>query len=403
MKEKATMKKKKILGVNFYGSSGFAQSTRLNLAHLHDLGHEVWLIGNLYDGNIKAVDRSPTMYPYAERIIPGKIEGELPEAVAKIQPDIVLTGFDMMSLKALLDPEKGFPKNGAVHCLLGQDTRHFTHIAYFPLESLIEGGYMSRECEQLLGLIDVPVCYSRYGQQGILRSCGLDIPFIPLPIDTTKFFPRGRALARRQIPFPANGFVVGMIATNQWRKLWNEFLEVMGRVINQHPDVYMLPWWIQGNGPGGFNLPELLYRNNLHRNVIMPPGNLNEEQMGLMYSALDLVVLTSACEGAGLPPIQARASGTPALVSNNTGMTEFAGHPFELIPSESAGLVHGFIPPFNTVVYTTNTDVLEERIEKLYADRALRDEIAAASLKAMEAYYPEKILPLWEKLIDGIS
>ena len=73
------------------------------------------------------------------------------------------------------------------------------------------------------------------------------------------------------------------------------------------------------------------------------------------------------------------------------------------VPSKSKALIHGFVGPQNTEVYMTDIDILEERIEKLYVDRAFRKEVAEASLQSMRALAPEMILPLWENLIDSIG
>lgn len=145
------MRKKRILGFCDYGTSGLAVNLRLPLAHWHSQGHEVWFLGWSYDGKIENVNRSVNMYPYAERIIPcggGNPRGcqQLPEVIEKLQPDILLTGYDLWFITSLLDPEHEpfYAGKQSIVDLLHHEKRRFLHIAFFPLENLYVGGYINR-------------------------------------------------------------------------------------------------------------------------------------------------------------------------------------------------------------------------------------------------------------------
>jgi glycosyltransferase involved in cell wall biosynthesis len=408
-----TMQKKRILGFCDYGTSGLAVNLRLPLAHWHAQGHDVWFLGWSYDGNVHNVNRGPSMYPYADHIIPcggGIPRGcrELPEVIKMLQPDILITGYDLWFIPSLLDPEHEpyYAGKQEVIDLLHHERRRFVHIAVFPLENLYVGGYINRTAETLIGNVDLPVCYAEFSRRAILRSTGLDVPIIPLAIDTSIFYPRGREQSRKQLGLPEDAFLIAMVASNQWRKLWNEFLDVMSRIVKRHPDVRIIPWTEEQRVVGGIDLHEYLYRSDLVSHAIMPGskvGTLTDDGMAQLYSAIDLLVLTTAAEGAGLSPMQARACGTPALTSANTATIEFSGDPYELIPSQPNGVIHGIFGPPNTVVYSTDVNALEDRIEKLYRDRELRLAVATRSQKTMEAFNPEKILPLWDALLTSIE
>lgn len=256
----------------------------------------------------------------------------------------------------------------------------------------------------MIGNVDLPVCYAQFSRRAILRSTGLDIPIIPLAIDTSVFYPRERERSRKQIGLPEEAFVVAMVASNQWRKLWSEFFEVMSRIVKRHPDVRIIPWTEEKRVVGGVDLHEFLYRSDLAPYALIAGskvGTASDDYMAQFYSAIDLLVLTTAAEGAGLSPMQARACGTPALVSANTATIEFSGDPYELIPSRPNGTIHGLFGPPNTVVYSSDIDALEDRIEKLYRDRELRLAIAGRSQKTMEAFNPERIIPLWDALLES--
>jgi glycosyltransferase involved in cell wall biosynthesis len=407
------MRKKRILGFGPYGANGLAVNLRLPLAHWHAQGHEIWYLASLYDGNVEDVNRGVNMYPYAERMIPcgpGFPVGcrDLPEAIERIQPDIVLTGYDLWFITSLLNPEREpyyAGKQKAID-LLHHERRNFLHIAFFPLENLYVDGYINRTCEELVGKVDLPVCYAQWSRRAILRSTGLDIPNIPLAIDTSVFYPRGRERSRKELELPEEAFLIAMVASNQWRKLWNEFFDVMSRIVKRHPDIRIIPWTNEERVGGGIDIHEYLYRSDLTPYALMPgskAGTVSDEYMAQLYSAIDLLVLTTSGEGAGLPPMQARACATPALVSANTANVEYSGDPYELIPSRPSSIGHGFSGPPNTLVYRTDTDALEDRIERLYRDRELRLAIAERSKKTMEAFTPERILPLWDALLTSIG
>jgi glycosyltransferase involved in cell wall biosynthesis len=400
------MKKKKILALSVYTPAGIGQHSRAVLAHLHSLGHEIWMIAGEFDGNAANVDRS--LYPFADRMIACTSEapfatGILPEAVSRIQPDLIFSDIDIHGLQALLQPEQLYANNAAARHLLSPNSRHFIHLAYFPIESLCDDGFLNQEAIDLIGGIDFPVCYSRFAHEGILRSTGLDIPFIPLAIESDTFFPFDKALARRQLNFPSNAFIVAMVASNKWRKLWPEFFAVMERVTKRHPDVRVLPWALLNGGPGSYNFMELLYHFDLSSNFIIPSRVLPSKEMGQIYSAVDLSVMTSACESFGLSAVQARACGIPALVSAHTALVEFAGHPLELIPAESAGLTQGFGAQRNTEIFATDLETLEARIELLYANRELLREVGDAGLKSVSEYRLENIIPRWTELLETIG
>ena len=399
-------KKKRILGFTDYGRGGLAYNLRFPLAHWHTQGHEVWLSAINFDGNVANADR--TLYPYAERLLPYRRQNPqaLPEAIARVKPDVVLSGLDLWMMQDLLRPQSqpAFKDQYSIQHVLSHESRTFVHAAFFPVDNLLPNGFVNTETEMLIGYADMPICYSQFSKEAVLKSTGLDVPCIPLPIDTSTYYPRDKVQARKRFNIADDVFVISMVATNQWRKLWGEFATVMGRVTKRHPDIRILPWAQDQRVCGGFDLQDLFYRNDLLDLIIKPQniGNATDDDMAELYSAMDLLVLTTAAEGAGLPPLQARACGTAALVSANTANIEFAAHPIELIPSMPTNLVHGFIGPANTVTYSTNVLELEERIERLYQDRALLRTIGETGRIAMQAYTPEKIMPLWDNLLNAM-
>jgi glycosyltransferase involved in cell wall biosynthesis len=249
---------------------------------------------------------------------------------------------------------------------------------------------------------DVPVTYSRFSQSAVERDMGIHIPFIPISHDPTIYTPGSKAASRARLNLPLDKFIVGMVATNQYRKLWGEFFEAGGALARRHDDVLLLPWTTWNlQMLGGFDIEDLVYRNAVDRQTINPAehiGQLNDSQMADLYRALDVCVLTTVGEGAGLPPIRARACGTPALVSDNTSNSEFAADPFELIPSRVTHLDNGS----NIARFSTDTHVLLERLEELYKDRSLLGNLGERCAQAMLPYATPNVLPQWDRLLESI-
>lgn len=382
------------------------------LNHWHEQGHEIWMLGLGYNGWLQEVRRSA--YPYAERIMPimgqespdtkfGQASIEL--ALRKVKPDVVMTTFDIGRVRYLCDPysDPVVAANKPTLEALDPRRREFTHLAYFPIDGLVDGVALPRYFDEIIAGMDLPVTYSQYAQDAIRCGMGLDIDMIPIGHDPKVFYKRPRSEARSAINFPDGPFIMSMVATNQSRKLWPEYIKAAARVCRRHPDAFILPWttWnIQING--GFDIGDLIYREGITTQSINV-GNavhaFTDEQMADFYSAIDVCVLTTVGEGAGLPPIRARACGTPGLVSANSSCIEFTPTEFELIPSHPSHVDNGN----NLLRFSTDVDVLEERLEKLYSDRKFRDEIGEAGMEFSKQLEHSVLNPKWDKVLEKVS
>ena len=68
------------------------------------------------------------------------------------------------------------------------------------------------------------------------------------------------------------------------------------------------------------------------RDRIVRTGPIAEPDLPALYSAARLLIQWSWYEGAGLPPLEAMACGTPALVSDGGALPELAGQAAEVVP-----------------------------------------------------------------------
>jgi glycosyltransferase involved in cell wall biosynthesis len=66
--------------------------------------------------------------------------------------------------------------------------------------------------------------------------------------------------------------------------------------------------------------------------IILVPGYLPRPQLASLYTGADLLVQWSLYEGFGLPPLEAMACGTPAVVSDGGALPEVAGPAACVVP-----------------------------------------------------------------------
>jgi glycosyltransferase involved in cell wall biosynthesis len=68
-------------------------------------------------------------------------------------------------------------------------------------------------------------------------------------------------------------------------------------------------------------------------------GYIDEQDKAALYNGAAMLVLPSLSEGFGLPPLEAMACGTPAVVSNNSSLAEIVGDSGELFDPLSVGSI----------------------------------------------------------------
>lgn len=71
--------------------------------------------------------------------------------------------------------------------------------------------------------------------------------------------------------------------------------------------------------------------------------DLEEDRMSRLYASMDLVIQPSRGEGFGLVPLEARACGTPVLMTDSTGHSQHAGGPgCSIIPTGALAPIDDF-------------------------------------------------------------
>jgi len=115
-------------------------------------------------------------------------------------------------------------------------------------------------------------------------------------------------------------------------------------------------------------------------------GNVDEPDLPALYSMSVLLVQWSLYEGVGLPPMEAMACGTAAVVSDGGALAELAGQAAEIVP----------LP---------DPEALAEAFLVLLADDERRERIAAAGARLAEqwtwSHHARRVAALYKEVSGG--
>lgn len=141
------------------------------------------------------------------------------------------------------------------------------------------------------------------------------ISSVPTGIDTDRFVPGNRTIARGQLNLPLNVPIIGIVATLRSWKGHTYLLEAFARLAD--PSALLL---IVGDGPQRQNLEHEIARLHLHDRVFMPG---NQRDVIPWLHAMDIFVLPSyANEGVPQALMQAMACGVPVISTPIGSITE---------------------------------------------------------------------------------
>lgn len=186
---------------------------------------------------------------------------------------------------------------------------------FWPL-SLI--GYLLEKFEYFTYRNTKFICYSKSTKQDLI-SFGIkdkNIDIFPLGVDHDRYKKIGN-----KNKYPLFIFVARLVRN----KRADLCIRSMRKVVEKYPKASLC---ILGNGPDEKRLQELVVRENLEKNVKFVNKNnffidkdIKDLKVNLMQKAWALL-LPSVKEGWGMVVTEAAACGTPAIVSNVTGLRD---------------------------------------------------------------------------------
>ena len=154
--------------------------------------------------------------------------------------------------------------------------------------------------------------------------CGVDARFHPRDPETVRAFRRKKGLPERFILF---------LGTLEPRKNVVSLLKAYARLVAR--DSRSWPALVIAGAKGWFYQEILakVERLDLADRTILA-GYVPEEEKPLWYNAAEIFVYPSLFEGFGLPPLEAMACGTPAIVSDTSSLPEVVGDAGRQVPPD---------------------------------------------------------------------
>lgn len=181
-----------------------------------------------------------------------------------------------------------------------------------------------------------PVAMSRFGEEK-LREAGFDPLYVPHGVDTSVYQPMDRAEVRAALQLPQDAFIVGMVAANKGtappRKAFPQALAAFKEFHRKHPDaiLYLHTELLGGPTHVGMDLVHYIQQIGLPETAVRGVDQhayqmgLAPEHVAAAYSAMDVLLSPSYCEGFGIPIVEAQACGTPVIVNSFSSMPELVG------------------------------------------------------------------------------
>lgn len=176
-----------------------------------------------------------------------------------------------------------------------------------------------------------PIALSHFGARQASLA-GMPMPTVIQGVDTNTFVPGDRVVARSALGWPADAFIVGMVARNSGypsRKAYPQQIEAFAQFAKRHSDamLYIHAAGDESADPEATPIVWQLERHGLMDRVIWAhPYALNTgyktEDMVTRYQAMDLLLCVSMSEGFGIPLIEAQSCGVPVLTGAWTAMEE---------------------------------------------------------------------------------
>lgn len=261
----------------------------------------------------------------------------------------------------------------------------FQRWGYFPIDANGPNDKLSFPLHQTLLGFNRILAYTGWAEQIIERTIGKDesknlhLTNHPHGIDTGVFYPRERTRCRFRFGFItgartlikapqlssvlAHEVLIGVVATNQFRKDWALAIETAAWIAKRH----RVRLWIHIDElERQWSIPALLADHNLLDKTIISIGYLPDDSMAMAYSACDLTLAPGLGEGFGFPIFESLACGTPCIHGNYGGAPEWMPPEYliEPVAYRYEGLYSCQRPVFRVQDWAAKAEFLLENVSR---------------------------------------
>ncbi len=153
-------------------------------------------------------------------------------------------------------------------------------------------------------------------------------------------------------------------------------MRAVALLVPRHPE---LSFVIAGDGAARSALEALARKLGIEKRVRFA-GFLSHEKLALEFCNADIFSIMSTSDSQSLTLMQAYATGLPAVGARSNGLIDY-------IP-----------PPCGFLVEPGDYRACAAALEKLIADKALREQMGKAATDFVARFAPEKVAALWENL-----
>ena len=170
--------------------------------------------------------------------------------------------------------------------------------------------------------------HSKFGLK-MLNKAGFNATYIPLSVDTTIFKPIDKKGLRKELGFPEDVFLFGMVAANKDdppRKAFQECMDAFVMFTKKHPKSGMY-FHTSIAKAEGFNILEYSKFLGIANKIwffddFTTAYKTDRAFMNKIYNTFDVLLNPAKSEGFGVPIIEAGACGIPSIVNNYSSMPE---------------------------------------------------------------------------------